>query len=187
MRRPSSAVIGTGPNRGRAATSPTVKRSSAQTGTSWRHSTSGWSAVASRSISSRNAARCSGTGLAWKRFQGGTSARTTLRPRRVVLADPPAFTPWYDHELAAALARAGADVELVTSPFRFGELPPAEGYRRDERYSPLSSRLFKRSRLRLPLKAVEHLGVMHSLARLRADVLHLQWLPHPLPAGLSCI
>jgi glycosyltransferase involved in cell wall biosynthesis len=98
---------------------------------------------------------------------------------RVVLADPPAFTPWYDHELAAALARAGTDVELATSPFRFGELPEAEGYRRSERFYPLSSRLFKRSRLRLPLKAVEHLAVMQSLARTRADVLHLQWLALP--------
>jgi len=42
---------------------------------------------------------------------------------RVLLADPPAFTPWYDHELAAALARAGADVELRTSRFRFGDVP----------------------------------------------------------------
>ncbi len=32
---------------------------------------------------------------------------------RVVLADPPAFTPPYDHELAAALARAGADVVVA--------------------------------------------------------------------------
>src|SRR4051794_1965537 len=179
MRRPSSAVIGTGPNRGRAATSPTEKRSSAQTGTSWRHSTSGWSAVASRSISSRNAARCGGTVLPWNRFQVRTSTRTTLLPVRVVLADPPAFTPWYDHELAAALARAGADVELATSTFRFGELPDPDGYMRSERFYPLSSRLFKRSRLRLPLKALEHLGVMQSLARLRADVLHLQWLALP--------
>jgi glycosyltransferase involved in cell wall biosynthesis len=97
----------------------------------------------------------------------------------VVLADPPAFTPWYDHELAAALARAGADVELATSPFRFGELPEPDGYRRSERFYPLSSRLFKRSRLRLPLKAVEHLEVMRSLSRARADVLHLQWLALP--------
>jgi glycosyltransferase involved in cell wall biosynthesis len=97
----------------------------------------------------------------------------------VTVADPPAFTPWYDHELAAALARAGADVELATSPFRFGELPPAEGYRRSERYYPLSSRLFQRSRARLPLKAVEHLGVMASLMRLRTDVLHLQWAALP--------
>jgi glycosyltransferase involved in cell wall biosynthesis len=98
---------------------------------------------------------------------------------RVVLADPPAFTPWYDHELAAALARAGADVELATSPFRFGELPEPDGYRRRERFYPLSSRLFQRSRLRLPLKAVEHLAVMQSLSRTRADVLHLQWLALP--------
>ena len=98
---------------------------------------------------------------------------------RVLLADPPAFTPWYDHELAAALARAGADVELATSRFRFGELPAPDGYRRSERFYPLSSRLFGRSRLRLPLKAVEHLEVMRSLARARPDVLHLQWLALP--------
>jgi glycosyltransferase involved in cell wall biosynthesis len=98
---------------------------------------------------------------------------------RVLLADPPAFTPWYDHELAAALARAGAEVELATSRFRFGEVPGPEGYRRSERWYPLSSRLFRRSRLRLPLKAIEHLEVMRSLARARADVLHLQWLALP--------
>ena len=46
---------------------------------------------------------------------------------RVVVADPPAFTPPYDHELAAALARAGAEVELVTSRFRFGEVAAAGG------------------------------------------------------------
>ena len=97
----------------------------------------------------------------------------------VVLADPPAFTPWYDHELASALARNGAEVDLLTSRFRFGELPPPDGYRRDERCYPLSSRLFRRSRLRLPLKAGEHLDVMRRLARTRADVLHVQWLALP--------
>jgi glycosyltransferase involved in cell wall biosynthesis len=98
---------------------------------------------------------------------------------RVLLADPPAFTPWYDHELATALARAGAEVELATSRFRFGTLPAADGYRRSERFYPVSSRLFKRSRLRLPLKAVEHLDVLRSLSRARTDVLHLQWLALP--------
>ncbi len=98
---------------------------------------------------------------------------------RVLLADPPAFTPWYDHELASALARAGADVELATSHFRFGEAPAPDGYTRAERFYPLSSRLFKRSRLRLPLKAVEHLEVLRSLSRARADVVHLQWLALP--------
>jgi glycosyltransferase involved in cell wall biosynthesis len=98
---------------------------------------------------------------------------------RVLLADPPAFTPWYDHELAAALARSGAEVELATSRFRFGDLPEPDGYRRTERFYPLSSRLFKRSRLRLPLKALEHLEVMRALSLARADVLHLQWLALP--------
>jgi len=98
---------------------------------------------------------------------------------RVLLADPPAFTPWYDHELAAALARAGADVELATSRFRFGEPPAPDGYRRSERFYPLSSRLFRRSPARLPLKAVEHLDVLRTLATARPDVLHVQWLALP--------
>jgi glycosyltransferase involved in cell wall biosynthesis len=98
---------------------------------------------------------------------------------RVELADPPAFTPWYDHELAAALGRAGADVELATSRFRFGDLPAPAGYRRSEAFYPLSSRLFKRSRLRLPLKAVEHLDVVRRLSAARPDVLHVQWLALP--------
>src|SRR3954447_22708982 len=98
---------------------------------------------------------------------------------RVLLADPPAFTPPYDHALASALSRAGADVELVTAPFRFGEAPAPDGYRRSELFYPLSSRLFRRSPLRLPLKALEH---PVGLARLRArpaDVVHLQWLALP--------
>ena len=98
---------------------------------------------------------------------------------RVVIADPPAFTPWYDHELAAALARSDVDVEVATSRFRFGELPEPERYRRTERFYPLSSRLFERSRARLPVKALEHAAVAASLARLRADVLHVQWLALP--------
>src|SRR5207245_6168450 len=98
---------------------------------------------------------------------------------RVLLADPPAFTPAYDHELAASLARAGAEVELVTSRFRFGEAPKPDGYRRDESLYPLSSRLFRRSPLRLPLRAGEHLFAQRALARLRADVVHLQWLAWP--------
>ena len=95
---------------------------------------------------------------------------------RVVLADPPAFTPVYDHELAAALARGGARVELVTSRFRFGAAPEPVGYVRRELFYPLSSRVFGRSRLRLPVKAFEHPLGLARLARLRADVVHIQWL-----------
>src|SRR6266542_3633500 len=98
---------------------------------------------------------------------------------QVVIADPPAFTPAYDHELAAALARAGADVELVTSRFRFGKAPQPDGYRRSEPFYPLSSRLFRRSRLRIPLKVAEHVPATAALVRRRPDVLHLQWLAAP--------
>ena len=98
---------------------------------------------------------------------------------RVLLADPPAFTPPYDHELAAALARAGAEVDLVTSHFRFGEAPQADGYRRREIFYPVTSRVFGRSPLRLPFKAAEHPLGLAALRRLDADVLHMQWLPAP--------
>jgi glycosyltransferase involved in cell wall biosynthesis len=95
---------------------------------------------------------------------------------RVVLADPAGFTPAYDHELAVALARAGADVELVTSPFRFGVSSyPADGYRRSEPFYPVSSRIFRRSRLRVPVKVLEHpFGTARLITRPR-DVLHVQW------------
>ncbi|MDF2749812.1 MAG: glycosyl transferase group 1 [Gaiellaceae bacterium] len=98
---------------------------------------------------------------------------------RVLLADPPAFTPPYDHALAAALAHAGADVELVTSRFRFGAAPIPDGYVARELFYPLSSRLFRRSRLRLPLKVLEHPLGLARLAATRADVVHVQWLAAP--------
>jgi glycosyltransferase involved in cell wall biosynthesis len=103
---------------------------------------------------------------------------------RVVLADPPAFTPPYDHALAAALARAGADVQLVTSRFRFGAAPQPEGYARREVFYPLSSRLFGRSPLRLPLKVAEHPLGLAALRALRGDVLHVQWLVPELDVRL---
>jgi glycosyltransferase involved in cell wall biosynthesis len=98
---------------------------------------------------------------------------------RVVIADPSAFTPPYDHELAAALARAGAEVELVSSRFRFGTVAEPEGYTRSDLFYPFSSRLFRRSRLRLPLKLCEHPLGMARLRRRRPDVFHLQWLGLP--------
>jgi glycosyltransferase involved in cell wall biosynthesis len=96
----------------------------------------------------------------------------------VVLADPPAFTPPYDHELAAALARAGARVELVTAPFRFGPRPAPDGYALEESFYRRAGTIDGRV-LRLAAKAVEHpLGLRRLLAR-PADVVHLQWLDAP--------
>jgi glycosyltransferase involved in cell wall biosynthesis len=97
---------------------------------------------------------------------------------KVVVADPPAYTPPYDRALASALARAGAEVELLTSRFRYGPVPEPEGYRARELFYPLSSRL-RRHRLRLAVKALEHPVGLLSLAHARADVVHLQWLGAP--------
>ena len=96
----------------------------------------------------------------------------------VVLADPPAFTPPYDHELAAALARAGARVELVTAPFRFGPRPAPEGYDLLEECYRRSSRI-ARHRLRRVAKTLEHPFDLRRLLARPADVLHLQWLAAP--------
>jgi glycosyltransferase involved in cell wall biosynthesis len=118
----------------------------------------------------------------WKTFQLRTSrgkARRRLGRVRVVLADPPAYTLFYEHELAAALVRAGVEVEVVSSPFRFGASPQPDGYRLSETFYPVSSRLFRRSRLRIPVKALEHPLGMVQLARRRADVVHVQWLAAP--------
>lgn len=108
---------------------------------------------------------------------------------RVLLLDPAAYTLPYDHQLATALAEHGAEVELVASRFRFGDAPEPHGYRRRELFYPVSTRLFRRSRLRLPLKAVEHAVGLARLRGFRRDVLHVQWAPLPqldsrlLPGG----
>jgi glycosyltransferase involved in cell wall biosynthesis len=97
---------------------------------------------------------------------------------KVVLADPPAYTPPYDRALAAALARAGAEVELLTSRFRYGPVAEPDGYRARDVFYPLSSRL-SGNRLRLAMKALEHPVGLATLALARADVVHLQWLGAP--------
>lgn len=103
---------------------------------------------------------------------------------RIALLDPPSYSPAYDHHLASALAARGHEVELVTSPFAFGELPEPDGYVRRELFLPLSGRVLRRSprtALRRPLKAVEYApSVARFLAHVRRtkpEVVNVQWLP----------
>ena len=103
---------------------------------------------------------------------------------RIALLDPPSYSPVYDHHLALALAGRGHDVELITASFAHGEAPAPDGYRRAELFLPLSGRLLRRaprSRIRLPLKALEYgPSVARVLARLHRsspDVVNVQWLP----------
>jgi glycosyltransferase involved in cell wall biosynthesis len=99
---------------------------------------------------------------------------------KVQLVDPSAFTPPYDRALAAALARGGAEVELLTSRFLYGPVPPAAGYRVEERFYRRSTARGLDSPLRLPLKAAEHVPDMLRFRRAAAaDVVHYQWLTLP--------
>lgn len=98
---------------------------------------------------------------------------------RVHLVDPSAFTLPYDHALALALARAGADVELITSRFAYGEAPAPDGYGVRELFYR-HARGAPGSRVRAAAKLVEHVPDMlryRAVAAEAADVVHFQWLP----------
>ena len=97
---------------------------------------------------------------------------------RIQLVDPSAFTPPYDHALAAALARAGADVELVTSRFQYGPVPRGEGYTVTEHFYRRTAARGLDARGRMPLKLAEHVPDMLRYRRhaQAADLVHWQWL-----------
>ncbi|HEY5318798.1 MAG TPA: glycosyltransferase family 4 protein [Solirubrobacteraceae bacterium] len=96
---------------------------------------------------------------------------------RVDVVDPSAYTPPYDHALSAALARAGAEVELVTSAFAYGAAPAAEGYAVRERFYR-HARGEPGSPVRRVTKLAEHVPDMlrYRRAARRADIVHFQWL-----------
>jgi glycosyltransferase involved in cell wall biosynthesis len=98
---------------------------------------------------------------------------------RVQLIDPSADVLPYDHALAAALARRGTEVELVTSRFVHGTAPAPDGYEVSESFYRLATRLGRRrAPLRRALKAVEHVpGAVRVRRRAAtADLQHWQWL-----------
>ncbi len=101
---------------------------------------------------------------------------------RVQLVDPSAFTPPYDRALAAALARRGVEVELLTSRFLYGPVPAPEGYGVEECFYRRSSARGLDAPVRRAFKAAEHLGDMLRFRRrvdADVDVVHYQWLTSP--------
>jgi glycosyltransferase involved in cell wall biosynthesis len=110
----------------------------------------------------------------------------------VHLIDPSGDVLPYDHALAAALARRGLDVELVTSRFVHGPPPAPVGYGVSESFYRLATRFGDRApRRRRAVKLAEHVPDMLRYRRhaQHADVRHFQWLPveridaHLLPAA----
>ncbi|UUY04820.1 glycosyltransferase [Svornostia abyssi] len=96
---------------------------------------------------------------------------------RIDVVDPAAYTPPYDHALCAALARAGAQVRLQTSAFGYGDVPPAEGFQRIERFHRFAPGR-PGSRVRTLARAAQHPVDMlrYRRAAADADVVHFQWL-----------
>ena len=111
---------------------------------------------------------------------------------RVHLIDPSGDVLPYDHALAAALARRGLDVELVTSRFVHGPAPDPAGYKVSRPFYRLATGVgARRPRARRVIRAAEHVPDMLRYRRRarQADVRHFQWLPveridvHLLPAA----
>jgi glycosyltransferase involved in cell wall biosynthesis len=110
----------------------------------------------------------------------GAKALTIIRRVKVQLVDPSAFTPPYDRALAAALARAGVEAELLTARFLYGPVPPAEGYRVEERFYRRSTGRGLGARARIPFKAAEHVAdMLRFRSDAAADLIHYQWLTVP--------
>jgi glycosyltransferase involved in cell wall biosynthesis len=99
---------------------------------------------------------------------------------RVQIVDPAAYTPPYDHALSGALARAGAEVELITSRFSYGPVPQEQGYRVRELFYRRGSRPGTGPSRRL-LRAAGHVPDMRRYRRVaeEADLVHYMWLPIP--------
>ena len=109
---------------------------------------------------------------------------------RVQIVDPSAFTPPYDHALSGALARAGADVELVTSRFLYGPVPREDGYRVTEAFYNRTAERGLEAPARRAFKLAEHVPDMVRFRRAdHPELVHWQWLTAPhldaplLPSG----
>ncbi len=112
----------------------------------------------------------------------------TFRMPKVQLVDPSAFTPPYDRALAAALARAGAEVELLTTEFLYGAVPAGGGLRGRGALLPPHRRA--RARRLAPASPSRRPSTCPTCcacaARLDADVVHYQWLTMPRARRLRC-
>src|SRR5918997_646755 len=114
---------------------------------------------------------------------------------RVHLIDPSGDVLPYDHALAAALARRGVDVELVTSRFVHGPPPAPVGYGVSESFYRLATRLGDRApRRRRAAKPAGHRPDMlgggdrvHVIPHGTFEHLTRQRREEPLPPELAAV
>ncbi|CAA9469620.1 MAG: hypothetical protein AVDCRST_MAG38-1196 [uncultured Solirubrobacteraceae bacterium] len=95
---------------------------------------------------------------------------------RIQVVDPAAYTSPYDHALCSALARAGAEVTLLTTRFPYGDVPEPDGYELRHAFYRRPGRLTGRRTARVAQHLPDMLRCLRASAR-EADVIHFQWLP----------
>ena len=106
---------------------------------------------------------------------------------KVLMLDPSAFTPPYDHHLCEGLATVGCDLSLYTTRSDFNEWDNDTTYDQIEFFYRRTNALYKnRDRLpgRIAVKGLEHVADMMRFVRevqsLDPDVVHVQWAPVPV-------
>lgn len=106
---------------------------------------------------------------------------------QVLMLDPSAFTPPYDHHLCRGLATVGCDLALYTTRSDYHEWNGDTRYERIEYFYGHTNALYG-GREELPgrtaVKGLEHVADMTRFVRearsLDPDVVHVQWAPVPV-------
>jgi glycosyltransferase involved in cell wall biosynthesis len=107
---------------------------------------------------------------------------------KVVMVDPGNYTPYYDYSLCKALAEIGCEVELVTSPFLYDDIPDNSSF--DISYlfyrilnQRTVNRFCKSAWVRKPFKVLEYpidlLLFGRYIEKAKPDILHYQWVLVP--------
>jgi glycosyltransferase involved in cell wall biosynthesis len=105
----------------------------------------------------------------------------------VVMLDPSAFTPPYDHHLCAGLADVGCDLTLLTAQADYFMWNGETTYDRVEHFYGHTNRLYGGHDSlpgRTSFKGAEHIfdmaRVVRAVGAQDPDVVHFQWLPLPV-------
>jgi len=109
---------------------------------------------------------------------------------KVMMVDPGNYTPYYDYSLCKALAEAGCQVQWITAPFIYDQIPNRDslniwyGFSRLLNIPRPYQLMFHRfAALRRVVKAVEYpvdwALLFSALQRNPPDILHVQWIVNP--------
>ena len=106
---------------------------------------------------------------------------------KIVMIDPSAFTPPYDHHLCKGLSQVGHDVTLLATDFEYIGWEDEIMYNKLDFFYQWTNRFYSeesRSWHRQLIKGSEHILGMVSLLKkikqLDPDIIHFQWLPVPI-------